>query len=312
MKTHDLPLPYLAPAPTDRHPIDCKDGPMEINHIARAAGVSMKAAKRAVEAYVSRDDNDSCGDEGGAIIEISRLAPHPLTLTRVEMAAYLARRLGIGRFGVLQRAAERAAARPEPPQEDPLTANTHPWRVGTSGRAIRTVERGHHVASLTCSCGQTKEIRFRELAGHEQIDQKFRRAGWLLDPSRCQACAHPPRSKENAVTAAATPSAAAIRSQATMFRHLGDHFDADAGRYSDGWSDEKIAKETGLSAQTVAAFRVEAFGAIKEPPEVAALAADIATFDSMLIEAAASIETMKGTQREMKQRLDQLRKKFGA
>ena len=189
-----------------------------------------------------------------------------------------------------------------------MTARTHPWKIGTGGRAIRSVERGHQIATLTCGCGATKDIRFRELAGADQIDQKFRRAGWLLDPSKCQACAHPPKAKET--TLSATPSPAAIRSQATMFRLISDHFDVEAGRYAEGWSDDKIAKDTGLSAQTVAAFRTEAFGAIKEPAEIAALAADIATFDGMLVEAAGTVEGLKTELAAMKQRLAELRRKY--
>lgn len=305
--TDELPLPFLAPGPAKGRTMDCKDGRLLISDIARAARVSPKQAKRDVEAYCDERDDRSHRAPHGATLEVGDFVPDPSTLTRAEMAVMVARQIGIGRFGIMQRAAERAAARPKP-EENPVTARTHPWKIGTGGRAIRAAERGHQIATLTCGCGATKDIRFRELAGADQIDQKFRRAGWLLDPSKCQACAHPPKAKETPLST--TPSPAAIRSQATMFRLLTDHFDADAGRFAEGWSDDKIAKDTGLSAQTVAAFRTEAFGAIKEPAEIAALAADIATFDGMLIEAAGTVEGLKTELGAMKQRLAELRRKY--
>lgn len=304
--TDELPLPFLAPGPAKGRTMDCKDGRLLISDIARAAHVSPKQAKRDVEAYCDRQDDRSHRAPHGATLEVGDLVPDPSQLTRMEMARIIAERVGIGRYGARKRAAERRAA--EPQMEDPVTSHTHPWKIGTGGRSVRTVERGHQIATLTCGCGATKDIRFRELAGAEQMDQKFRRAGWLLDPSQCQTCAHPRKTKETPLST--TPSPAAIRSQATMFRLLTDHFDADAGRFAEGWSDEKIAKDTGLSAQTVAAFRSEAFGAIKEPAEIAALAADIETLDGMIVEAARTVEGLKTEAGALKQRLGELRRKY--
>ena len=311
MRVDSLPLPLLGGEPDRERSVDCADGLLTLADIARVAGVTPKQAKRAVQAHLAAGTDDSSAAPFGAVFQVDDLPDEPGRMTRADVARRIGVKLGIGRFGVMQRVEARAAARPQPPQEDPLTAHSHPWRLGTGGRAIRAVERGHQVATLTCACGTQKHIRFREVAAADQIDQKFRRAGWLLDPSKCQTCAHPPR-KENAVSVAATPSPAAIKSQATMFRLIDAHFDVEAGRYAEGWSDEKIGKDTGLSVQTIAAFRDEAFGKIKEPPEVAALAADIATFDQMLVEAAATVETMKGQQRELRVQLTALRKKFGA
>lgn len=306
MNLADEPLPVIAPPARRDRSVDCKDGPMLISDIARAAHVSPKQAKRDVEAYCDRQDDRSHRAPHGATLEVGDLVPDPSQLTRMEMARIIAERVGIGRYGARKRAAERRAA--EPQMEDPVTSHTHPWKIGTGGRSVRTAERGHQIATLTCACGATKDIRFRELAGAEQMDQKFRRAGWLLDPSQCQTCAHPPKTKETPLST--TPSPAAIRSQAAMFRLISDHFDADSGRYSEGWSDEKIAKDTGLSAQTVAAFRTEAFGPIKEPAEIAALAADIETLDGMIVEAARTVEGLKTEAGALKQRLGDLRRKY--
>lgn len=149
--TDELPLPFLAPGPAKGRTMDCKDGRLLISDIARAAHVSPKQAKRDVEAYCDRQDDRSHRAPHGATLEVGDLVPDPSQLTRMEMARIIAERVGIGRYGARKRAAERRAA--EPQMEDPVTSHTHPWKIGTGGRSVRTVERGHQIATLTCGCG---------------------------------------------------------------------------------------------------------------------------------------------------------------
>lgn len=83
----------------------------------------------------------------------------------------------------------------------------------------------------------------------------------------------------NATVKAGSP--AAMKAQATMFRLLSDHFDTVAGRYVDGWSDEKIAKQTDIAKATVIEFRKAGFGEIKEDPAIAAIRSDINALETL-------------------------------
>lgn len=82
--------------------------------------------------------------------------------------------------------------------------------------------------------------------------------------------------------ASATPtgddmSREAIKAQHKMFELLREHFEGDGkvGRYREGWSDARIAKETGLAVVVVAETRETLHGRIDEP-ELAQAEADLA------------------------------------
>ena len=66
-----------------------------------------------------------------------------------------------------------------------------------------------------------------------------------------------------------------------IFTLLTQHFDTDNGRYVADWDDGRIAKETGMAPETVAEFRREAFGEIKEPSEIQRLRSDINALDRL-------------------------------
>ncbi|MFL6864070.1 MAG: hypothetical protein ACJ8DZ_13835 [Allosphingosinicella sp.] len=184
----------------------------------------------------------------------------------------------------------------------------HPWKIGAGGRKVASHPGGAHVATLVCGCGVREEIRFKSLASGDVMDRKFRQRGWRLDPSKCAGCqARPKRGMTMAAQAAPTP--AAIKAQAKMFNLLGAHFNAEAGTYGGGYSDAKIAEEVGFSPDLIAAFRDEAFGPLKEPPEIAALARDIEALTQMLDEA---VTPIKSELSQLRTRLAEVRRKFPA
>jgi len=76
---------------------------------------------------------------------------------------------------------------------------------------------------------------------------------------------------------------------ARVGRLLDDHFDVPTGRYEAGWSDAKIAEETGLSAQFVAEIREAHCGPLRGDPEVDALKSEVATIKAMLNEVEARL-----------------------
>lgn len=132
----------------------------------------------------------------------------------------------------------------------------------------------------------TRSLPARTDATPNKLDEKFRRAGWRLDPHICPTCQAAP-AKEPSMTA--KPSRAAMVAQAKTIQLLGEHFDTERGQFADGWSDVRIAKETGAAPELVTEYRIAAFGEIKEPSELAALRADIASIEALQREQSASI-----------------------
>ena len=103
----------------------------------------------------------------------------------------------------------------------------------------------------------------------------------------------PPKLK--AVEPAPTLDAKAARREA--HDRIAIYFDIASGQYGEGYSDQKIADETGVSVAWVKQRREEEFGPIKEPTEIAAMRGDLAKLISHVD--------------ELRQRLDALVKKNG-
>ena len=68
----------------------------------------------------------------------------------------------------------------------------HPYREGRLGRSIVTrpgVGTTTSRARLVCAgCGHAHFLSLRAVMPPDQIDQKFKQAGWQLDPHRCPDC----------------------------------------------------------------------------------------------------------------------------
>lgn len=293
----------------------CKDGLLRSSDVARIAGVSTKAVRRAVDAYCATHDDAENGLTGAVIGFSASEMPDPQTQTRAQMARFIAERIGIGRFGLKKKIEERAARRPpKKPKGEKRVSTTHPWTTGRHGRHVNRGEGGV-VATLTCSrCPTTEAITFRLLADSDVMDRKFAQKGWATDPARCPAHNrrnHQPRKDPAPMTETATfasPTPAAIAAQAKMFGLLQTHFDPDAGTYSGGYSDQKIAEECRLAVDLVAGVRKQAFGDLKVPAEVGQLLADIAALESLLSE---SVEPIRSELASLKRRVTECCKKFG-
>lgn len=103
----------------------------------------------------------------------------------------------------------------------------------------------------------------------------------------------------------ATPAAGkAIRH---VFQLLEDHFDETGGRYKDGWSDEKIAKETGLSIHAIHEHRVAAFGRIKPPGELGELKRELEEVQRLYLK---SDEEFKAAIAQLKSKIKALEAKY--
>jgi ribonucleotide reductase alpha subunit len=56
---------------------------------------------------------------------------------------------------------------------------------------------------------------------------------------------------------------------------LNAHFDAETGKYVEGWNDARVAKDADALLSFVIKYREEGYGALAEDPEVVELRADI-------------------------------------
>ena len=186
----------------------------------------------------------------------------------------------------------------------------HSYRLGMHGRSLSLSRAGTpstaFTATVECSqCGAGADVSLRQIMPPDQIDKKFIQRGWKLDPHICRNCQRRAQ-KEKKMT---TPSASAMKAQATMFRLLSDHFDTDAGQFDVEWSDERIAKETGLAKAIVTEFRRAGFGEIKEPSEVASLRADINALEALAKENATGVSAEIAA---LRARLAKISAQFGA
>lgn len=60
-----------------------------------------------------------------------------------------------------------------------------------------------------------------------------------------------------------------------VFAALEDHLDMERMLYRDGYSDERVAKETGAAVEYVTRIRADAFGELAEDPVISALRDDV-------------------------------------
>jgi AraC-like DNA-binding protein len=171
-------------------------------------------------------------------------------------------------------------------------------RIGLSG-AIRFTpsrvgltlhvpcERGRHVVDVDADPGSHPDM----------IAKRMIRRGWTVGSKlTCPDCSRKPaRRKEPAVVAKpleqsaaavtsmptatgalAAPSEAAKKAHRFVMMMLEEHYDEAKNCYRAGYSDAKIAKESGASEPHVRDTREKYFGPIGEPAEVRALKAELA------------------------------------
>jgi len=186
-----------------------------------------------------------------------------------------------------------------------------PYRAGERGRLFtsRPGAGGPTThAHLECrGCGVKGTVNCRADATPRQIDDKFIRLGWKLDPHLCVVCQRPVAKQEKEMTG--KPTAAAMAAQVKTIQLLGEHFDPAKGAYAPGWSDARIAKATELSTEAVVGYRKAGFGELKEPPEIASLRNDINAAEALWRETSASYAQAIA---ELRSRLATLTAKFPA
>lgn len=182
----------------------------------------------------------------------------------------------------------------------------HTYKDGARGRSIYTDPRGGlRCGRISCSeCGEIGSVNFNNLPPPEMLDKKFVQKGWELDPHVCPTCvikrkqakaaAKKEQQNMNAVTKVTgtlsdnpvlkAVSADTHKATAKMHQLLSLHFDPDGGRYEDGWNDERISKDSGISLTHVTEVRNIAYGELKEPEEITKLRNDIKSLNELISE----------------------------
>lgn len=207
---------------------------------------------------------------------------------------------------------------------------THTYKYGQRGRSFIVDGRtGVKSARLTCSdCGTVGAMNVKALPPPELIDKKFVQKGWELDPNVCPSCVQQHKQtkalakKEHKIvnttsnqnsTLGDNPvlkamSTDTLKATAKMHQLLTMNFDADEGHYVEGWDDERIAKESGMSIAHVTEVRNLAYGELKEPEEITKLRADIKSLNELIS------ETLVAAQKEvnaLNNRANEITKKLG-
>lgn len=181
----------------------------------------------------------------------------------------------------------------------------HTYKEGARGRSLYTDPRaGIRTGRMTCSeCGEVGCVNITSLPPPEMLDKKFVQKGWELDPNVCPTCvikrkkakAAAKKEQQKMTTTNTKPngtlsdnptlkavSADAHKATAKMHQLLSLHFDTDTGTFADGWNDERISKESGISLTHITEVRNIAYGELKEPEEITLLRKDINALNELI------------------------------
>lgn len=98
-----------------------------------------------------------------------------------------------------------------------------------------------------------------------------------------------------------------LKAQRELFNLLEAHFDPDKGAYTNGYSDGRIAKETGLSPNYVKDTRVAAYGKLKPPTELDQAVIDLRALEDAYLKTETE---MKAAIKDLRTRIQALQKRF--
>jgi hypothetical protein len=158
---------------------------------------------------------------------------------------------------------------------------------------------------ICAGCEEVGNVNFTSLPPPEMLDKKFVQKGWELDPNTCPSCvikrktAKAIAKKEQKTmtttntntkpngTLADNPVLKAVsadthKATAKMHQMLSTHFDAEAGLYDEGWNDERVSKESGISVIHITEVRNIAYGELKEPEEITLLRNEIKSLNDLI------------------------------
>lgn len=155
---------------------------------------------------------------------------------------------------------------------------------------------GVKLRSQCSQCDARDEWNVRSMPPPDQVTKHFAERGWSIKSANrilCPQCSA--KRKEKPVTKlAAVPTPAFDAKAARREAHdlIAMTFSIPTGQYSDGYSDERIAKETGISLDWVKQRREEEFGSLKQPDELAQMRKELADAAEAVAEIKARFEKL--------------------
>ena len=183
-------------------------------------------------------------------------------------------------------------------------SNRHP-SLGYETLTARADGKPQFVARLTCRCGAHVDQTIVGNHNPEAVVKRFRGMGWEADIqtarlARCPECieAREKPKKEIVVQQTvnatpnkiATPPAITGEQRAKIRGLLDAHFDDAAGRYLDGYSDQRIGTEANAPWATVKEIREVGYGPIRGDAAVDELKAVVADIKKLLASLEPKIE----------------------
>lgn len=139
---------------------------------------------------------------------------------------------------------------------------------------------GDKISEVTCKqCGAHNRIKLSKNLPPEQRAKKHEQAGWQRhgrQTMRCPMCKKSAQGGDQSMTnqkhANTKGAANAPDMTAQQWRNiiiaLEAYFDSRSGKYTNGYSDEKVASEIGVQERQVKNIRREAYGDIAVPQAV--------------------------------------------
>lgn len=173
-------------------------------------------------------------------------------------------------------------------------------RMVAKGIIARPVGRGV-ILEIPCTGGHTAEHTLDRMLPPDAMPRQLAQRGWRIARRKatCPDCVTKETTtmpEPTAITAPqereATPDAKRVHR--TVMEALMSVYDDDAKRYTGGYTDAKVAEETGAALAYVAKVREDYFGPIAEPAEIVALREDYAA----VIEAIAAVRRDMATMRQ--------------
>lgn len=152
-------------------------------------------------------------------------------------------------------------------------------------------DQGAMVAHVECAqCGAHDRWRMTSVPEPAVIHRHFTRRGWQIKRKAiCPQCKSKTKkeAKPMVSTAKPIPQPAQVPNPELRERRREAHdliamsFNIGKGQYEEGYSDQRIAKETSMPEAWVRQRREEEFGPIKQPDEIAELRQQLASLTAM-------------------------------